>query len=66
MIAHRLATVTGADKIVVMEKGKVRQQGSHRELLAQNGLYERMWKSYTESITWKLGEFEEMKTSENA
>jgi ATP-binding cassette subfamily B protein len=43
IIAHRLSTVQRADKIVVMHKGKVREVGSHQELLARRGIY---WKLY--------------------
>jgi ATP-binding cassette subfamily B protein len=43
IIAHRLSTVQSADKIVVMHKGKVREVGSHQELLARRGIY---WKLY--------------------
>jgi ATP-binding cassette subfamily B protein len=43
IIAHRLSTIQRADKIVVMHKGKVREIGSHQELLAQRGIY---WKLY--------------------
>lgn len=43
IIAHRLSTVQRADKIIVMHKGKVREMGSHQQLLAQRGIY---WKLY--------------------
>lgn len=44
IIAHRLSTVVRADKIVLMEKGKVKEVGSHRELIAKKkGLYKRFW-----------------------
>ena len=39
MIAHRLSTIVKADKIVVMEKGIIKEAGSHAELLAQGGIY---------------------------
>ena len=49
MIAHRLHTVVNADKICVFEKGRVTETGTHRELLTQNGLYSRMWNTYTQT-----------------
>nr|WP_249406656.1 ABC transporter ATP-binding protein/permease [Pseudoalteromonas sp. bablab_jr011] len=43
VIAHRLSTITHADKIIVMQDGKVVEQGQHQQLLAANGEYARMW-----------------------
>ena len=43
MIAHRLSTVQKADRILVLHKGEVREIGTHQELLAQRGIYYRLY-----------------------
>lgn len=58
MIAHRLSTIRNADKIYVLENGKIAEQGNHNELIAKNGLYNKMWNDYQTSITWKVGEIQ--------
>lgn len=55
MIAHRLSTVKNVDRILVIDKGKVREQGSHEALTKQNGLYAKMWSDYQKAATWKVG-----------
>jgi len=42
-IAHRLSTIAAMDRLVVMDQGEIVEQGSHAELLAQGGLYARLW-----------------------
>ena len=46
-IAHRLSTIAAMDRLVVLEKGEIVEQGSHTELLAQGGLYARLWAHQT-------------------
>ena len=55
MIAHRLSTVKDADNILVIEKGAVRERGTHDQLAAQGGLYARMWRDYLQAAAWKVG-----------
>lgn len=55
MIAHRLSTVVDADKILVIEGGKIAEAGSHEELLAKSGVYKKLWEEYQRSVNWKLG-----------
>ena len=54
MIAHRLSTVVNADRIFVVDRGSVVEQGAHEELVAQGGLYARMWRDYRTSATWRI------------
>ena len=54
MIAHRLSTVVGADRIIVLDAGRVVEQGTHTELLKAGGLYARMWADYQQAVTWRI------------
>lgn len=53
-IAHRLTTVRDADQIVVIDKGRITQQGTHQELMGQEGIYRRFWKQREAAIGWRL------------
>ena len=55
MIAHRLSTVQNADNIIVLNEGKIAEQGSHSALLEKNGVYAAMWADYQRSAQWKVG-----------
>ena len=55
LIAHRMRTVSGADKVVVLSDGKAAEQGQPNELLGQNGIYARMAKLQSESQSWSIG-----------
>lgn len=54
MIAHRLKTVRNADRIYVIDKGKISQQGTHEELLKNDGIYRDFVSARSEAIGWKL------------
>ena len=54
MIAHRLSTVVNADRIFVLDGGRLAEEGTHRELLEKGGLYARMWKEYNQSVKWRV------------
>ncbi len=55
MIAHRLSTVTGADRIVVIRDGKIEDTGTHGQLKDKDGLYAEMWRQYNKAAKWKVG-----------
>ena len=54
MIAHRLKTVRNADQIIVIDKGKIAEEGKHAELAKQNGIYSRFIASRKKAVSWKL------------
>ena len=54
MIAHRLSTIVDADCIYVLEDGKLKEHGTSRELLAQNGIFKKMWENYKTSVQRKV------------
>ena len=51
VIAHRLSTVRGADRVIVLERGRIAEQGTHAELLALNGIYARLYRMTYEQTT---------------
>lgn len=55
MIAHRLSTVVDADKILVIDKGKIVEEGKHHDLIEMNGIYKKLWDEYQKSVNWKIG-----------
>ncbi len=54
MIAHRLSSITKADRIDVLREGHIEEQGTFRQLLEESGLFARMWKNYSEAAQWKI------------
>ena len=55
MIAHRLSSITDADNILVIDKGKIAEQGTHAKLLEKQGIYYNMWNEYLQSVRWTIG-----------
>lgn len=55
MIAHRLSSVTGVDRIYVLKNGRICQSGTHESLLTQEGMYAHMWEEFNKSVSWKVG-----------
>lgn len=55
MIAHRLTSVMSADNILVINEGKIAEQGTHRELVQKQGIYTKMWNEYQQSVKWTIG-----------
>jgi ATP-binding cassette subfamily B protein len=61
MIAHRLSTVVNADKIIVLNEGRLEEEGSHNDLIRSEGLYARMWKEYNQAVKWRISAESEVK-----
>jgi ATP-binding cassette subfamily B protein len=55
IIAHRLSTVRGADTILVVDEGRIVEQGTHDALVEAGGRYRRMWEQYSGAMDWTLG-----------
>ncbi len=54
VIAHKLATIRNADRIIVLREGRIAESGRHEELLQQKGIYRRMWDIQAKAGGWKL------------
>lgn len=55
IIAHRLSTIRSANRILVMQKGRLVEEGTHDNLILEKGKYHDMWEMYTKSLDWKIG-----------
>ena len=55
MIAHRLTSIVNADNILVINKGRIAEQGTHNELINKQGIYNNMWNEYQQSVCWTIG-----------
>ncbi len=55
IIAHRLSTIRSANRILVMQKGRLVEEGTHEKLIREKGKYHDMWEMYTKSLDWKIG-----------
>ncbi|MCR5166720.1 MAG: ABC transporter ATP-binding protein/permease [Oscillospiraceae bacterium] len=56
VIAHRLQSVCNADQIVVLQDGKIAEQGTHQQLLTSDGLYTKLWKEQNHAGSWRIRE----------
>lgn len=56
VIAHRLRTIADADHIVVLENGRVAEQGTHRSLIKNHGLYDRLYSIQTDNASWQFSQ----------
>ena len=54
IIAHRLHTIIGADKIVVLDNGRVDAQGTHEQLLQSSEIYRRLWEVAEATLEWEV------------
>lgn len=54
VIAHRMRTIAGADNIIVLDKGGVAEQGTHKQLLTKKGLYNHLWALQTQASEWAI------------
>lgn len=54
VIAHRLSTIQNANQILFIEKGKIREQGNHKQLIDENGRYKQMWDLHMDAAHWGI------------
>lgn len=54
VIAHRLKTVASADMILVLDEGRIVEEGNHKQLLDLNGLYAKLWNLQMATEGWKI------------
>jgi ATP-binding cassette subfamily B protein len=66
MIAHRLTSVQNVDRILVIDDGKIVEQGSHAELLKKGGRYRTMWEEYQQTVAWKIDAYSSNKGGQYA
>ncbi|MDR0381778.1 MAG: ABC transporter ATP-binding protein/permease [Oscillospiraceae bacterium] len=55
IVAHRLSSIVDADNIVLLENGRIADQGRHNDLLGRSALYRKLWEAHVESMNWDLG-----------
>lgn len=55
-IAHRLHSIRHADRILVLDQGRLAEMGTHDELIARHGLYDRLWRHQVNASAWRLGD----------
>jgi ATP-binding cassette subfamily B protein len=54
VIAHRISTITSADEILVLDKGRITERGTHEQLLSKSQLYKNMWETHISAHGWTL------------